>query len=117
MGTPAVEEVRETILTAEGFNIRWETQTGEWVESGNSDSYDGKMFTSVSPGDGGETRLRCIVSGKAGKLVVKYMSDAELDVDYLMVGDLDLTPYREWTTEEDDAFYSHYNCKDETSYR
>lgn len=116
MGTPAVEEVRENIPTAEGFNIRWETQTGEWIESENSDSYDGKKFTSVSPGDGGETRLRCIVSGKAGKLVVKYMSDAE-DDDDLMVGNLDLTPYREWTTEEDDAYYSYYNCKDKTSYR
>ena len=117
MSTPAVEEVRGTIPTTEGFNIRWETQTGEWVESRNSDSYDGKMFTSVSPGDGGETRLRCIVSGKAGKLVVKYMSDAELDVDYLMVGDLDLTPYREWVEEDDEAYYRDYNCKDETSYR
>lgn len=117
MGTPATEEVRGTIPTAEGFNIRWETQTGEWIESENSDSYDSKMFTSVSPGDGGETRLRCIVSGKAGKLVVKYMSDAQDDVDYLMVGNLDLTPYREWVNDEDEAYYSDYNCKDTTSWR
>lgn len=91
MGTPATEEIRETVITAEGFNIRWETQTGEWIESENSDSYDGKKFTSVSPGDGGETRLRCIVSGKAGKLAIKYMSDAESSYDYLMVSDLDTT--------------------------
>lgn len=112
MGTPAVEEVRETVITAEGFNIRWETQTGEWVQSENSDSYDSKTFTSVSPGDYGETRLRCIVSGKAGKLVVKYMSDAEGRFDYLVVGKLDLIPRRE---DNGDGEYYYENYKDSTA--
>lgn len=108
MGTPATEEVRETVITAEGFNIRWETQTGEWIESENSDSYDSKMFTSVSPGDGGETRLRCIVSGKAGKLAIKYMSDAESSYDYLMVSDLDTPCDRGFNEGGDDDRPSQY---------
>ena len=111
MGTPAVEEVRETVITTEGFNIRWETQTGEWIESENSDSYDSKMFTSVSPGDNGETRLRCIVSGKAGKLAVKYISDSE-GADILMIGSLDLIPSRHYNEDDD---LECENCKETLS--
>lgn len=77
--------------TVDGLNFNWTVQSGNWTESVNSNAKDGKQFTSVSPGGGGSTVIRCTFSGKRGKITFACKSDGESDYDYLTIGELDKT--------------------------
>lgn len=71
------------------FSIRWETQTGEWTESENEESFDGKQFVSVSPGADGSTVIRCTFSGTEGQITFSCLSEGQSSYDYLTIGKLD----------------------------
>ena len=75
--------------TTPGLNVSWETQTGAWNEEQNDDSYDGKLFKSISPGSSGSTVIRCKFSGIAGKITFRCKYDGENNYDYLTIGKLD----------------------------
>lgn len=76
-------------LTTPGLTVSWETQTGAWNEEQNDDSYDGKLFKSISPGSSGSTVIRCKFSGIAGKITFRCKYDGENNYDYLTIGKLD----------------------------
>lgn len=75
-------------------SISWVVQTGDWTESSNSSAYDGKQFTSVSPGSNGSTRLRCTFSGVTS-ITFNCIYYGENNYDYLTVGALDSTCTRD----------------------
>ena len=75
--------------TTPGLTVSWETQTGAWNEEQNDDSYDGKLFKSISPGSSGSTVIRCKFSGIAGKITFRCKYDGENNYDYLTIGKLD----------------------------
>jgi hypothetical protein len=75
-------------------SISWAVQTGDWTEGSNSSAWDGKQFTSVSPGSEGSTRLRCTFSGVA-YITFNCVYNGESNYDYLTVGNLDSTCTRD----------------------
>lgn len=68
--------------------ITWSVQSGSWTEGTNSSAYDGKQFTSVSPGSNGSTVIRCTFSN-VKSITFNCVYNGENNYDYLTVGALD----------------------------
>lgn len=68
--------------------ITWSVQSGSWTEGTNSSAYDGKQFTSVSPGSNGSTVIRCTFSNVV-YITFNCIYNGESNYDYLTVGALD----------------------------
>ena len=105
----------ETMKTADGFTITWESQDEDWIENSESNAVDGKKFTSVSPGDDGSTVIRCTFSGAKGKIIFSCLSDGEHGYDYLTVGELDEPCDRysnRYMADSEDVLYYVYEIPD-----
>lgn len=70
--------------------ITWSVQSGSWTEGTNPSAYDGKQFTSVSPGSNGSTVIRCTFSN-VKSITFNCVYNGESNYDYLTVGALDTT--------------------------
>lgn len=70
------------------IHVNWMTQSGTWNESSKDDAFEGKLFTCVSPGTDGTTKIRCTFNN-IKSITFTYRSDAESTYDYLCVGKLD----------------------------
>lgn len=75
-------------------SVDWTVQTGSWTYGSNSSAWDGKQFTSVSPGSSSSTRLRCTFSGVTS-ITFNCVYNGENNYDYLTVGNLDSTCTRD----------------------
>ena len=74
-------------------HVNWLILSGTWNESEKDDAFEGKLFTCISPGTNGVTKIKCTFKS-VRTITFTYRSDAESTYDYLCVGHLDsTTPY------------------------
>lgn len=116
ISVPYQSEITYKTTLEEGYefktpSIKWEVQTGTWNETSESNAFDNKRFTCVSPGASSTTKIRCTFSNMPF-ITFTYRSDAQSTYDYLSVGKLDtvLSTYGTSTNNYVDYTYGRQNA-------